>query len=41
MSLMKRNKIQILEWTINFEKINQNPLFNENKLEEIIDLKKN
>jgi len=39
MRLMKKNKIQILEWTINFEKINQNPLLDKNKLEEIITLK--
>ena len=40
MSLMSKNKIRKLEWTINYEKINQNPLFNKDQLNEILYLKK-
>ena len=38
--LMAKNRIYKLEWTRNFEKISQNPLFNKNQLDEIINLKK-
>ena len=40
MGLMHKSKISKLEWTINFEKIKQNPLFNKDQLNEIISLKK-
>ena len=40
MSLMAKNKIHKLEWTINYEKIKFNPLFDQNRLNEIIYLKK-
>lgn len=39
MGLMSKNKIRKLEWTINFEKIKQNALFNKNQLDEIINIK--
>lgn len=38
--LMAKNKIKKLEWTVNFEKIKQNPLLNENQLFEILKYKK-
>lgn len=40
MSLMFENKINKLEWTINYEKIKQNPLFNREELNDILYLKK-
>ncbi len=40
MRLMFENKIHKLEWTINYEKIRQNALFNTNQLDEIVYLKK-
>tara|TARA_B100001093_G_scaffold76391_1_gene67244 strand:+ start:1460 stop:2296 length:837 start_codon:yes stop_codon:yes gene_type:complete len=40
MILMNKNKINRLEWTVNFEKIKLNPLFNKNLLKEIIKIKK-
>lgn len=36
MKLMNKNNIKILEWTINIEKINQNPLLDINKIDEIL-----
>ena len=39
-NLMFDNKIHKLEWTVNFEKIKKNILFNKNKLDEINIIKK-
>ena len=39
-NLMSDNKIRKLEWTVNFEKIKQNALFDKDKLNEINNIKK-
>jgi len=38
--IAKKNKINLIEWTVNIENIKKNPIYNEKLLRELIEFKK-